>query len=124
MLGGISLTLVGVFAYGFKFVNMNRQVTLATQAAQIRVEKLRNTDYDSIPIVTGAPTTLSSTDYPFLFTGQGDCSLLNGQDTVSVTPGIDENLKRLEVTITWDFQGRHLRKDVITYIAKDGINRR
>ncbi len=124
MLGMVSLSLIGVFAYGFKLVSKAKQVTMATQVAQVQVERLRNTDYDAIPVAPGAPTALSATDYPFLFTPDGICFLANARETVSVTPGTDEMLKRLDVSITWDSQGHPMRKDVVTYIAKDGINRR
>ena len=124
MLAIVSLSLIGVFAYGFKLVSRTKQVTMATQVAQVQVERLRNTNYDAIPVVTGTPTALAATDYPFLFTSDGTCFLNNAQETVSVTPGIDERLKRLDVTITWNYQGQSMRKDLVTYIAKDGINRR
>jgi prepilin-type N-terminal cleavage/methylation domain-containing protein len=124
MLGVCSLSLIGVFAYGYKLTGKTKQVTMATQVAQVQVERLRNTDYDAIPIVTGTPTALASTDYPFLYADGGACILHNAQQTVTVAQGIDENLKRLDVAIIWDYQGRRMRKDVVTYIAKDGISRR
>jgi len=124
MLGSVSVSLIGVFAYGFKLVSKTKQVTMATQVAQVQVERLRNTDYDLIPIATGTAVALDATNYPFLFTPEGTCFLQNGQGTVDVTQGIDENLKRLDVAVTWDFQGQPMRKDIVTYIAKDGINRR
>lgn len=124
MLGVVALSLVGVFAYGFQLLSKTKEVTMATQVAQILAERARNTDYDLIPVATGTPVELNATDYPFLFTDEGVCHLTDGQVTVGVTQGLDENLKRLEVTVIWDFRGRPMRKDVITYIAKDGINRR
>lgn len=124
MLAMVSMSLIGVFAYGFKLVSKTKQVTMATQVAQVQVERLRNTDYDAIPVAPGTPTALSAADYPFLFSTDGACFLNNARETVSVTPGIDEKLKRLDVSITWNYQGRSIRKDVVTYIAKDGINRR
>lgn len=124
MLAMVSLSLIGVFAYGFKLVSKTKQVTMATQVAQVQVERLRNTDYDTIPVAPGVPTDLSATDFPFLFTADGTCFLGNAKETVSVAPGIDEKLKRLNVAITWNYQGQSMRKDIVTYIAKDGINRR
>lgn len=124
MLAIVSLSLIGVFAYGFKLVSKTKEVAMATQVAQVQVERIRNTDYDAIPIAPGSPTALTSTDFPFLFTEDGVCHLENGRETVTVAQGIDENLKRLDISITWNFQGLPMRKDVVTYIAKDGISRR
>jgi type II secretory pathway pseudopilin PulG len=124
MLGTVALSLIGVFAYGFKLVSKTKQVTMATQVAQVQVERLRNTDYDAIPIAEGAPSALSAADYPFLFASGDNCSLDNGQQTITVAQGIDENLKRLDIAITWNNQGQAMRKDIVTYIAKDGISRR
>lgn len=124
LLGMAALSLIGVFAYGFKLVHKAKQVTLATQVAQVQVERFRNTDYDAIPVANGTAVALDATQYPFLFTPDGVCYLQNARETVSVSPGIDENLKRLDVTITWNAQGQPMRKDLVTYIAKDGINRR
>lgn len=124
MLSIVSLSLVGVFAYGFKLVGKTKEVTMATQVAQVQIERFRNTDYDAIPIAAGTPTALTEADYPFLFTSDGVCHLANGQQTVTVAQGIDENIKRLDVAITWSYQGRTMRKNIVTYIAKDGIDRR
>ena len=78
-----------------------------------------------------------SNPYAFLFKkdGTNDVPILrNGRETIVVQDGgtinMDPNIKKITVTIEWDYRNRTIaggdpmRKDVVTYFSKDGINGR
>lgn len=125
MLAVIVLSLISVFSYGFSLLAKSKQVTLATEVAQFEVERFRNMAFDTI--ANGSTTTaFTREDFPALFRYGDDGApyLPNGQETITVEQGDDENIKRLSITITWEFRGREIRQDVVTYITRDGINRK
>jgi type II secretory pathway pseudopilin PulG len=135
MLGVITLSLIGVFAYGHNLVAKTKQVTLATQVAQLEVERFRNMAFNSI--VPGSTTEeFTEADYPVLFRDNegGQSYLREGERTIAVedglTIGLGSDIKRLTVTIEWDYRtrtianGNPMRKDVVTYITEGGINRK
>lgn len=121
----VVLGTAGIFVYGFESLSKTKQVSLATQAAQLELERFRNTAFDTI--TDGSVTApFTRADFPSLFReGDGGAPYLrNGQRTITIQPGADPDIKRLTITITWDLRGREMRKDVVTYIARDGINRK
>jgi type II secretory pathway pseudopilin PulG len=129
MLAMVVMSLISVFTYGFGLLARTKQVTLATEVAQIEVEQFRNMAFEAI--TTGSTTTVfTQLDYPFLFRDGGEPFLRNGQETIAVEQGADENIKRLTVSVAWDYRtrtiagGDPMRKDVVTYITRDGINRK
>ena len=143
ILAVVCITLISVFIYGFNLLAKTKQTALATEVAQFEVERYRNMDFDAI---TATTTTSQFVDlfgadeqspYYFLFRKDGGDYvpyLRNGQETLVVEDGaglgMDENIKKLTVTIEWDYRTRTLdkgapmRKDVVTYFSRDGINRR
>jgi len=137
------LTLIGVFIYGFNLLAKIKQTAQVTQVAQFEVERYRNMDFDAISRGTTTNTfqTLFNNDetspYYFMFKKDGSeyiPFLRNGQETIviedSTTINMDEKIKKMTVTIVWDYRnrtianGNPMRKDVVTYFSKEGINRR
>jgi len=150
ILGAVCITLISVFIYGFNLLAKTKQTAVVTQVAQFEVEKYRNMDFAkigvppiSVPLGTTTSTfqTLFSNDetspYYFMFKKDGSeyiPFLRNGQETIVIEDGttinMDENIKKMTVTVVWDYRNRTIatgdpmRKDVVTYFSKDGINRR
>jgi type II secretory pathway pseudopilin PulG len=143
ILAVVCITLISVFIYGFNLLAKTKQTALATQVAQFEVERYRNMDFDAI----AASTTTSQfvdlfgddeqSPYYFLFKKDGGeyiPYLRNGRETLVVQDGqdidMDGNIKKLTVTVEWDYRTRTfansapMRKDVVTYFSRDGINRR
>ena len=112
VLGIVSMTLISVFMYGFNVVYRTRQVTLATQIAQEEVELVRNMNYDDILL-------LGST-----YTHESLSELVNGGGALSVESGPGDDIKKLTVSVTWDYRGTNMRKDVVTYITREGVNKK
>jgi len=112
ILGIVSITLISVFIYGFNIVFRTRQVTLATQIAQEGVELVRNLTYDDILLLG------STYDHDSL------SELVNGAGVLSIEDGPGEDIKKLTVSVTWDYRGSNLRKDVVTFITREGVNKK
>jgi len=142
----VCITLVSVFIYGFNLLAKTKQTAVVTQVAQFEVEKYRNLNF--LDITPGTTTStfqkLFSDDsydetspYYFMFKKDGSDYipfLRNGQETIVIEDGstinMDVNIKKMTVTVVWDYRNRTIasgdpmRKDVVTYFSKDGINRR
>ena len=149
ILGVVCITLISVFIYGFNLLAKIKQTTLATQVAQFEVENYRNKTFLSIlplAIPTKAFQTLfnesggnETSPYYFLFKKDGIeyiPFLRKGQRTIVIQAGneigmnMDKNIKKMTVTVVWDYRNRTIagnnpmRKDIVTYFSKDGINKR
>ena len=112
ILGIVSVTLISVFIYGFNVVFKTRQVTMATQIAQEEVELVRNMNYDDILLLG------STYDHDSL------SELVNGAGALSIQSGPGDDIKKLTVSVTWDYQGTNMRKDVVTFITREGVNKK
>lgn len=109
----ILLSLISVFIYGFNLLSRTKQVTLATQTAQEAVEFIRNKTFDEVEILTSFPSEIDIPDY-----------LYNGQGSLSIEDGPGDDIRKLTVSITWDYRGTQIRKSVVTYITREGINKK
>ncbi len=112
ILGIVSVTLISVFIYGFNVVFKTRQVFMATQIAQEEVELVRNMNYDDILL-------LGST-----YTHDSLSELVNGAGALSIESGPGDDIKKLTVSVTWDYQGTNMRKDVVTFVTREGVNKK
>ncbi len=112
ILGIVSVTLISVFIYGFNVVYKTRQVSMATQIAQEEVELVRNMNYDDILL-------LGST-----YTHDSLSELVNGAGALSIESGPGDDIKKLTVSVTWDYQGTNMRKDVVTFVTREGVNKK
>ena len=140
ILGIVCITLVSVFIYGFNLLAKIKQTTLATQVAQFEVENYRNKTFLSIlPLAEPTKTFQAlfnnneTSPYYFLFKKDGSeyiPFLRKGQRTIVIQAGneigmnMDKNIKKMTVTVVWDYRNRTMRKDIVTYFSKDGINKR
>ena len=112
ILGIVSMTLISVFIYGFNVVFRTKQVSLATQIAQEEVELVRNLGYDDILL-------LGST-----YNHDSLSELVNGAGALSIENGPGDDIKKLTVSVTWDYRGTSMRKDVVTFITREGVNKK
>lgn len=112
ILGIVSMTLVSVFMYGFNSVYKTRQISLATQIAQEEVELVRNMNYDDILL-------LGST-----FSHESLSEFVSGAGVLAVENGPGDDIKKLTVSVTWIYRGTNMRKDVVTFITREGVNKK
>ena len=112
ILGIVSMTLISVFMYGFNVVFRTKQITLATQIAQEEVELIRNMEFDDI-------VSMGTT-----FSHESLAELVNGQGSLAVQDGPGDDIKKLTVSVIWDYKGTNMRKDVVTFITREGVNKK
>ncbi len=90
-----------------------KEEVIATQAAQERLETIRNLPFDTL-------LSLGST-----FTAVGLSNLNNAIGTVAVTDPLGSNdIRQVTVTVTWQSsEGRTHQKSLVTLVTRNGINR-
>jgi prepilin-type N-terminal cleavage/methylation domain-containing protein len=112
VLGMMMFSLIGVFIYGFCSLSRTRQIALATQICQEQVEVIRNMPFNTI-------LGLGSS-----FTNDKLVRLLNGQGTRAVEPSFGNDIKKLTVSVGWNYRGQPLRKDIVTFITRSGLDKK
>jgi Tfp pilus assembly protein PilV len=126
-LGAVLITVIGMFMYGFNLFSRIKQNTLATQIVQEELEFIRNIPFDEISAyVEGTTDFVQNNRNSGERYASYDLVLLNNITsalTLQDDLGDSANIIKVTVTITWDYRGRQMRKDVVTYIAKGGIDR-
>lgn len=126
-LGILSLVLVSVFVYGFQISARTEQNTLAVQIAQEELEFIRN-----IPFINVGSYISSASDFVQANMGTGEryagydfTSMSNIASSLTMEDDLGDsgNIIKVTATVTWDYKGVQMRKDVVTYIMRGGINR-
>jgi prepilin-type N-terminal cleavage/methylation domain-containing protein len=112
ILGIVIVTISTIFFYGFNSVNRTKQVAMATQIAHEEMELIRNMKFENI-------LTMGST-----FTHDLFLELDNGEGAVFVQDGPGSDIKKLTVRVSWDYRGESKLKNFVTYITRDGINKK
>jgi len=123
----LSLVLISVFVYGFQISTRSEQNSLAVQIAQEELEFIRN-----MPFINVAAYVSSTSDFIQANSGTGERYSgydFTNMDNVSGTLTMEDelgdigNIIKLTATIFWDYKGVQMRKDVVTYVMRGGINR-
>lgn len=104
--------LLSCFVQGFDILMRMKQMTIATQCIQKELELVRNMHYSDILSMDNSFTTDS---FSFLENSSG---IINLEDSVG------DEIKKLTVSVTWTYRGKQMRKEVVTYVTKKGINKK
>jgi len=112
ILGVVLIALLSCFLHGFSVISRMRQTTIATQSIQEELEIIRNMSFNDI-------LTLDSS-----FTNDNLSFLEDSSGAVNIEDSLGDDIKKLTVSVFWSYRGRQLRKDVVTYITRKGINRK
>jgi len=112
ILGVVLIALLSCFLHGFNVISRMRQTTIATQSIQEELELIRNMSFNDI-------LTLDSS-----FTNESLSFLEDSSGAVNIEDSLGDDIKKLTVSVFWSYRGRQLRKDVVTYITRKGINRK
>jgi type II secretory pathway pseudopilin PulG len=108
----VLIALLSCFLHGFNVLSRMKQVAIATQAIQEELELIRNMSFSDI-------LTLDSS-----FTNESLSLLENGSGVIGLENSVGDDIKRLTVSVLWTYREKQLRKDVVTFITKKGINRK
>lgn len=112
LLAIVLISMISAFIYGFNILSRIKQVAVAAQIVQEEMEKIRNMDFDSILLLGSS------------FSHEDLGQLLEGQGIRALEAGPGDDIKKLSVSVTWKHRGEPQRKDVVTYITREGINKR
>jgi type II secretory pathway pseudopilin PulG len=110
---GVALiALLSCFLHGFNVLSRMRQTAIATQSIQKELEFIRNMSFNDI-------LTLDSS-----FTNESLSLLESSSGAANIEDSLGDDIKKLTVSVFWSYQGKQMRKDVVTYITRKGINRK
>jgi len=106
------MALLSVFIYGFNLLSRMKQTAIATQCAQEELENIRNLTYDEILAL--GPS----------FTNDNLTLLQNSSGVRTVEDSVGPDIKKLTLSVFWTYRGQNMRKDIVTYITREGINKK
>ncbi len=119
ILSGVMTALLSCFIYGLNIISRMKQTALATQIIQEQLEDLRDKTYDEV--VNLGTSTFDNAGLDQLSTWSG-CEEASGGIVVESSEGDD--IKKVTVTVQWIYRGRAQREDLVTFITRDGINKK
>jgi type II secretory pathway pseudopilin PulG len=112
ILGVVLIALLSCFLHGFNVFSRMRQTAIATQSIQEELELIRNMSFNDI-------LTLDSS-----FTNESLSLLEDNSGVISLEDSLGDDIKKLTISALWSHHGRQMRKEVVTYITRKGINRK
>ena len=108
----VLIALLSCFLYGCSILSRMKQMAIATQSIQEELELIRNMPFNDI-------LTLDTS-----FTNESLSFLENSSGILSLEDSAGDDIKKLTVSVLWSYHGRQMRKDVVTYVTKKGINKK
>ncbi len=112
ILAVVLIALFSCFIYGFTVISRVRQASIATQCLQEQLELIRNMPFNDI-------LSLDSS-----FTNESLPLLEDSSGILSLEDSGGDDIKKLTVSVIWSYKGRQLRRDIVTFVTRKGINRR
>ncbi len=110
---GVALiALLSCFLHGFNVLSRMRRTAIATQSIQKELELIRNMSFNDI-------LTLDSS-----FTNESLSFQEHSSGAVNIEDSLGDDIKKLTVSVLWSYNGKQMRKDVVTFITRKGINRK
>ncbi len=118
ILSGVMTALLSCFIYGLNIISRMKQTAVATQIIQEQLEDIRDKTYDE---VVSLGTSFSNSRIDQLSSWSG-CEDATGGVAVESSQGDD--IKKITVTVQWTYRGRAQREDLVTFITREGINKK
>ncbi len=112
ILSVVLIALLSCFIHGFNIIFRMRQINIANQSIQEELELVRNMPFDDI-------LSLDSS-----FTNESLSLLENSSGIINLENSAGDDIKKLTVSALWSCRGRQMRKDIVTYVTRKGINRK
>lgn len=109
---GILISFLGCFIYGLSSISRMKQTVIATQCVQEQLELIRNMSFDDI-------LSLGSS-----FTNESLTPLQSSSGIITVEDSFGNDIKKLTVSVLWVYRGKQMRKDIVTYLTREGINKK
>jgi prepilin-type N-terminal cleavage/methylation domain-containing protein len=118
ILSGVLTALLSCFIYGLSIISRMKQTAIATQVIQEQLEDIRDKTYDEI-VNLGTSFENARLDQ---LSNQSGCEEASGGVAVESSEGDD--IKKITVTVQWTYRGRAQREDLVTFITREGINKK
>lgn len=118
ILSGVLTALLSCFIYGLSIISRMKQTAIATQIIQEQLEDIRDKTYDEI---VSLGTSFENTRLDQLSTQSGGEEASGG---VVVESSEGDDIKKITVTVQWTYRGRAQREDLVTFITREGINKK
>lgn len=112
ILAVVLIALLSCFLHGFNVLTRMRQMAIATQSIQEELELIRNMSFNDI-------LTMDSS-----FTNESLSLLEDSSGVISLEDSLGDDIKKLTVSVLWSYREMQMRKDVVTFITRKGINRK
>ena len=107
----VLLSMLSMITFGANLLMKMEQTTIASQSIHRKIEQIRNMSFEEI-------LSLDNT-----FTDEDLTRLNNPQAYVFLDDAIGQDIKKLTVSIQWNFRGRTMIKKVVTFVTRGGINK-
>ena len=118
ILSGVLTALLSCFIYGLNVINRMKQTAMATQIIQQQLEEIRDKTYDE---VVSLGTSFDNARLTELGSSSG-CEEASGG--LAVESSMGDDIKKITVTVQWTYRGRVQREDLVTFITREGINKK
>ena len=112
ILAVVLIALLSCFLHGFNVLSRMRQMAIATQSIHEELERIRNMSYNDV-------LSLGTS-----FTNESLTLLEDSSGVLSLEDSLGDDIKKLTVSVLWSYRETEMRKDVVTFITKRGINRK
>jgi len=112
VLAVVLIALFSCFLYGFTVISRMRQMAIATQCIQEELELIRNMPFNDI-------LSLDSS-----FENESLSLLEDSSGILSLEDSGGNDIKKLTVSVIWSYNGRQIRRDIVTFVTRKGINKR
>ncbi len=118
ILSGVMTALLSCFIYGLNIISRMKQTAVATQIIQEQLEDIRDMTYDDI---VSLGSSFDNAGFEQLSTWSG-CEEASG--AIAVESSLGDDIKKITVTVQWTYRGRAQREDLVTFITREGINKK
>ncbi len=112
ILAVVLIALFSCFLYGFTVISRMRQTAIVTQCLQEELELIRNMPFNNI-------LSLDSS-----FENESLSLLEDSSGILSLEDYGGNDIKKLTVSVIWSYNGRQIRRDIVTFVTRKGINKR
>jgi len=112
ILGVVLIALLSCFLHGFNVISRMRQMAIATQCIQEELELIRNMSFDDILSLEAS------------FTNESLSLLEDSSGILSLEDSGGSDIKKLTVSVIWSYNGIQIRRDIVTFVTRKGINKR
>ncbi len=112
VLAVVLIALFSCFLYGFTVISRMRQTAIVTQCLQEELELIRNMPFNNI-------LSLDSS-----FENESLSLLEDSSGILSLEDSGGDDIKKLTVSVIWSYKGRQIRRDMVTFVTRKGINKR